>query len=230
MHPALPLLAQLGRRDVAQVTPESTLGSIGLNASLGLSVLRSAWRRKFGHDLPAITVRTTVAELLAMGGDGAAPVATKKETIAGAATGAPRIMSGPFGGRTRSVARAEPAQALPGHGVDIEEIAALPVWPPSGAEGAFYHDHFTAAELAAAGRHAQPRTHLCGLWCAKEAVKKSDADLLNLAFHDIEIHADESGRPMVRLEPVALRGRFVFALSLSHSAAYAVASVITLRR
>ena len=100
---------------------------------------------------------------------------------------------------------------------------------PSGERAAdpFYASHFTAAELAGAAKRADARTHLCGLWCAKEAVRKSDPALAGLAYCEIAIEHDAAGRPLVRLAHGS--NAFSISLSISHSAAYAMASAITVR-
>jgi holo-[acyl-carrier protein] synthase len=115
-----------------------------------------------------------------------------------------------------------------GHGVDIEEIESLPPWPAPEMKGSFYGDHFTPAELANAGSRALPRAHLCGIWCAKEAVKKCAPELMEMRWLDIEVSAREDGLPLVRLTPSASTS-WRFSLSISHSGTCAIASVLAWR-
>jgi len=117
-----------------------------------------------------------------------------------------------------------------GHGIDIEEIEALPQWRQDPAANAFYSSHFTPGELKTAEARPDPRAHLCGIWCAKEAVKKSDPALLTLDFRDIQVTNDAAGRPCVRFERQEVEARFVTVVSISHSRSFAVGSAITLLR
>ena len=53
----------------------------------------------------------------------------------------------------------------------MQEIAALPVtadyW-----DHEFYRETFEPSEIAYAVVQSDPRTHLAGFWCAKEALRK----------------------------------------------------------
>ena len=70
-------------------------------------------------------------------------------------------------------------------------------------------------------------------FCAKEAVVKSLGVGFgkDLAFHDIEIINDLSGKPTVLLSPksMAFFGNPTFHISLSHCKEYATATVISLK-
>lgn len=225
MHPALEIIARIARADAGAVAPGQTLGKLGLGTSLGLSVLQSALERRFKRKLRPLAWRMTVAELLAATDGAEQTVATNLASSEGTPV-RPKNPSGPFGGRTRAIS---PAAPVWGHGVDLQDIAAMPATDGEGAT-AFYEQHFTAAELAGAELRPDQRAHLCGLWCAKEAVRKSDPALLALAPREIVIESDSDGRPRVRLERSVLEAQFQIVLSISHSTAYAMASAITCRR
>jgi len=72
---------------------------------------------------------------------------------------------------------------------------------------------FSLREISYAQSRPSPRETLCGLFCAKEALRKCDAALLALPLTGIEILPDEEGRP-------CFHG---YALSISHSGGFAVA-------
>jgi len=227
MHPALAVIAQIARTDAARLSPEITLNRLGLSSSLGLSIMQSALERRFQRRLGPLTWQTTVGEVLAAFDGAPLAAATMATPIGAGSTAGPLQASGPFGGR---VHRAPGNGAWPriGHGVDIQEIAALPELGGNGPATDFFSSHFTAAELAAAAGKPEPRAHLCGLWCAKEAIKKSDPALAALAFAEIEISHAADGRPLVALPSAPEWRRFMVTVSISHSAAYAVASALTL--
>lgn len=238
MTPALQTIAQIARIDPKSLTPERRLDTLGLGSSLGLSMLRSGLNRRLGCKLAPLTWRMTVGELVAateangasaaMATPGAKPMVSAAPVAKNGAVSLSQraAMSGPLGGPRRMVAVR--AQALPLHGVDIEDIAAMPAWPPAGDGRAFYDEHFTAAELERAGKQPNPAATLCGVWCAKEAVKKCAPELLALDWRQIEIFSNDDGRPQVRL--LASGAAWEFSLSISHSAASAAASVLALRR
>jgi holo-[acyl-carrier protein] synthase len=188
-------------------------------------VLQSALERKFLRQLRPLTWSMTIEEVVAATSGAEPPGPAVSPAVTSVKPGLHAPASGPFGGRTRVV---PPGLSL-GHGVDIQEIAALPATGGDFAE-AFFQQHFTAAEIAGGARRTDARTHLCGLWCAKEAVRKSDPALAALTPAEIVIEHDPDGRPRVRLMREDLNLQFQITLSISHSAAYAVASVITLRR
>jgi phosphopantetheinyl transferase (holo-ACP synthase) len=84
-----------------------------------------------------------------------------------------------------------------GIGIDIEEVAALPV-ADDYREHVFYRENFAAEELAYCIRQADVRAALCGTWAAKEAAIKAglfpgDAG----GLRHVAIARDGLGRPSV---------------------------------
>ncbi len=208
--------------------PERRLGELGASSSLGLSMLRAALTRRFGAAVPLLDGRMTIGELKQSLRDGGRTAAG--EAKARAATPAmgttPKSGGGLWGARKTDDAAAR-APVWVGHGVDIEEIADFPAWPAADEQArAFFALHFTARELAGAEKHPEPRAHLCGLWCAKEAVRKAVPAAAQADWRSIEVTADESGQP--RVSGAAIAG-VALALSISHSARQAMASVVVWR-
>jgi holo-[acyl-carrier protein] synthase len=243
MDPVLDVIARIARVEPESLKPEMTLGAVGLHTSLGLGIVRSALERRFKRELRPLTWETTIGQVQ----ESLDKVAQASSPAVSTMAGEPRLRpaerktparqapalpartapSGPFGGRVRAPASRAPA-AL-GHGVDIQEIAAMP--DPAGERAAdpFYAGHFTPGELAGAATRPDPKSHLCGLWCAKEAIRKSDPELAGLPFQEIAIEHAANGAPQACLAGTAA-ARFAISLSISHSVAYAVASAITQRR
>jgi phosphopantetheinyl transferase (holo-ACP synthase) len=75
---------------------------------------------------------------------------------------------------------------------------------------------FTLREISYAQSRPSPRETLCGLFCAKEALRKCDAALLALPLTAIEVLPDEEGRP-------CFEG---YSLSISHSGGFAIAVAV----
>jgi len=87
---------------------------------------------------------------------------------------------------------------------------------------------FTPAERAYCERRADPAPHYAARFAAKEATAKAIGRPLR--WHDVEVAADSTGRPHIRVRSTAAElsradrgGRLL--LSLSHSRDYAVACV-----
>jgi holo-[acyl-carrier protein] synthase len=113
-------------------------------------------------------------------------------------------------------------------GVDIIEIErverALSRW-----QERFLHRVYTEAELAFCnGRVPELAVRFAG----KEAISKAlGTGLLGVSWREMEILTDVRGKPLVRLHGraaarAAQLGLSQFAISLSHSRDYAVASVV----
>lgn len=121
----------------------------------------------------------------------------------------------------------EPQEAAPAHaplhhaesggrlGIDMQRVDELIpadalVDPKSSAE---LTAMFTLREISYAQSRPSPAETLCGLFCAKEALRKCDPALLRLPLTALEILPDEAGKP-----------RFPgYSLSISHSGGFAIA-------
>ncbi|MER0123753.1 holo-ACP synthase [Streptococcus sp. ZJ93] len=110
-----------------------------------------------------------------------------------------------------------------GHGIDIQEIAAV--------EAAMKkHERFaskvlTENELARFRqlKHRRQVEYLAGRWSAKEAFAKAlGTGIGQVGFHDIEVLTDEKGAPYVAKSPIQVKAW----ISISHSAGFVQASVI----
>jgi holo-[acyl-carrier protein] synthase len=192
-------------RESSDIKPHSTLTSLGLSPSIGLNLLRGSLERALGYELPELTWKMTVAEVVALTERPATPL--------------PAMPHGP----------AALSTVLPsfGLGMDLEEIQALPIATDFRAHD-FYRAHFSPTELSTAFLKPDPRVHLCGIYCAKEAVKKSHPDLLHLRMLDIGISHDENGRPLVSLTDANLQRRFLFQISITHTSSVAAATCLVI--
>ncbi len=115
-------------------------------------------------------------------------------------------------------AEGEPAPRLAGAagpeiGIDIEARSSLPDTDDFRTHP-FYVDNFTAREIAHCLERRDPKESLCGLWAAKEAIRKlGGAPGIVTSLKALEIVHDQAGCP----------GFLGLALSISHAGEFAVA-------
>jgi holo-[acyl-carrier protein] synthase len=119
-----------------------------------------------------------------------------------------------------------------GHGIDVVEVARIERLLAEHG-GRFREKCFTAREQASAQATRRVAEHLAGRFAAKEAVLKALGTgwRHGIAWTDIEVLADDAGRPTVRLSGQAARfaeaaGIRAWSISISHSAGLATASAI----
>jgi phosphopantetheinyl transferase (holo-ACP synthase) len=188
-----------------EIGPETSL--ISLATSLGGARLAVALKRA-GLQLPGDRVPATFGEL---------------ETL---------LAGGPVaGGNVRNVADS-PRYSAPAPdsgvqaGLDVQDVGALPVaadyWDHD-----FYRKMFDKTEIAYAVGQTEPRAHLAGFWCAKEALRKCDSSFAGTSPAATAVAHEESGKPYLLLVTPAGRTRLPHALSISHSGLIAGAVVFT---
>lgn len=119
-----------------------------------------------------------------------------------------------------------------GHGIDIVEIDRIREMLAH-HENRFLARCFTLAEQAHSAGRKRRDEHLAARFAAKEAVYKAlgTGQTAGIAWTDIEVVSEPSGRPKLRLHNKAQEvsmglGITEWHLSLSHSHQAAVASVI----
>lgn len=213
-------ICRMTRKRPEDIQPHLSLGSLGISSSFGLSALRSLIEADIGRRLPPLRVGMQVGELDALATSNNAPI-----TIESPLT--PAIPSG--GGRLRTTPRT-PIHDAPtkfGLGMDMQEISTLPATDDFRTHP-FYSSHFSPEEISTALLRQDPRTHLCGIFCAKEAAKKSHPKLLNLRMDDLCVAHTKAGQPLLRLgDRVILHNDFRFNLSITHTAHVAAATCLT---
>ena len=180
----------------------------GLDTSLGGARLRLGVRR-LGLELPANFVPTTFGQLeAALSGNPVAVVPSA--AIAPSA----RTLTGP------------PMEGVQ-VGLDIENVKSLPVtsdyW-----EHEFYRGIFGKSEIAYAVLEQEPRIHLAGFWCAKEALRKCDPSFAAAGFETTVVEHEASGRPYLVWQSSTGNVRLPHALSLSHTGELATAVVVAI--
>ena len=212
-------LSRVSRRKPGDIQPHLSLASLGLSSSFGLSAVRSLLEAGGAGKLPPLGARMTVGQLVDLVAGGEQPAVAAEPST-------PVVLPS---------AHDEPMPAAMsingmGLGMDMQEIASLP--PASDYRtDAFYTGHFHPSEIATAILRPDVRSHLCGIFCAKEAAKKSHPALLNLRMTELLVAHDPAGRPMLRLvDDVAPGAAFAFLLSITHTEHYAAATCLTIQR
>ncbi|MBL0927786.1 MAG: holo-ACP synthase [Phycisphaerales bacterium] len=119
-----------------------------------------------------------------------------------------------------------------GHGVDLVDVARIERMLADHTDR-FRQRCFTAGELARGEGSRREAEHLAARFAAKEAVFKALGTGLadGLTWTDVEVITEPSGRPRLRLharaaEVAALLGITAWSISLTHTDASALASVI----
>lgn len=182
-----------------------------LTTSLGSTRLRLGLKR-LGVALPAGPTPSNFGALLARIGAGASAPGEEP----------PRPSSIP------AAAWASPSLAGPTDlqvGIDVEDIRSLPevqdYW-----EHDFYRNTFSRAEIAYAILQIDPRVHLAGFWCAKEALRKCDHTFTSMDLSRLVVAHEPNGKPYLKLLGEGVQRRLPHGLSISHTSEIATAIVI----
>ncbi len=198
------IVAKLCGRSPAEIHADFPLNQAGLQGSMRRAVLAAAIRRHLGVECRQVGTAKTYGELeAAMQGRASQPVPAE--------SGAP-----------------QPAAAAAGPlacGVDIQDVADFPesadYW-----EHEFYRDNFSPGEIAYCVTRKNPRASFAGRWCAKEGLKKCDADFLNEKMSDLEVVRSDSGALSLWRRSGGVARKLNHAVSISHTESMAVAAVV----
>jgi holo-[acyl-carrier protein] synthase len=104
-------------------------------------------------------------------------------------------------------------------GTDIEKISRFRLKKTD----KFIENSFTGNEIAYSFKKTKPEEHLCGFFCAKEALLKTISPN-NISLNSMEIIHDKKGKPEIKLLNGNNKGA-KFKVSISHSDDYAIAVV-----
>lgn len=113
-------------------------------------------------------------------------------------------------------------------GIDIEEVARFRKLDRL-RNRRFFERIFTAGEMKYCFSKKDPAPYLAARFCAKEAVIKALAglEIHKMPYRDIEVLNTAKGAPKVRIH--SKRKMATVAVSLSHTAEYAIAFAIAYR-
>jgi holo-[acyl-carrier protein] synthase len=215
-------LSKVSRKKPQDIQPHLSLASLGLSSSFGLSAVRSLLEAGGSGKLPPLGMRMTVGQVidLATGNGPSAEPAPKAAEVLVTSPPTQESSASPGGISINGM----------GLGMDMQEIASLPLAGDYRSD-TFYAGHFHPSEIATAILRPDVRSHLCGIFCAKEAAKKSHPALLNLRMTELLVTHDPAGRPTLQLmDGDAVGASFAFLLSITHTEHYAAATCLTLER
>lgn len=221
MESVVEIIAVISGKERNKLSSDVSLRSLGITSSIEILKIQSALERKFSQKLPPLGDTWTIDKIAAQvgqvqngsAGNAAAAksaVEARQDTASTGTNG--KIVTPNFGGLFI--------------GVDIEEVDHLPV-TSNYRNHDFYRSVFNDAEISYALLKPEPRMHLCGIFCAKEALKKTAVELIELRMDEIQVH-HRQGRPSIKTIHDSINSRFTFQVSISHSNHYAVANVLAI--
>ena len=213
-------VSKLSRKKITDISQHQSLGSLGINSSFGLSALRSLLENQLGRKIPLFDLTTSVEKLIHLSGSNHENNLDKKtQSIATVDT----EMAKEIGGNFLNL----PAFSQIGLGMDIQQIDVFEMVADF-REDHFYRSHFTDSEISTATLKVNSLAHFAGVFCAKEAAKKSHEDLINLRMNDFVVTYSNTGKPSLRLLGLNANAmKFQFLISITHSNEYAAATCLT---
>lgn len=223
MDGVVEIISVIAGKEKSTFTPDSNLRSLGITSSIEILKIQSALERKFGRKLPPLGEAWTIDRIAAQVGQGQ----SNGNTLVGNVSNHQEIVQEPMPVSTGIGSHALSYSGL-FIGVDIEDFAHLPVTSNYRTHD-FYQSQFGYEEISYAMLKPEPRLHLCGIFCAKEAFKKSAPELIQLRMDEIQVQ-HHHGRPFIKTVHDSINARFNFQVSISHSDHYAVATVLAIAR
>ncbi|MBI5623846.1 MAG: 4'-phosphopantetheinyl transferase superfamily protein [Elusimicrobia bacterium] len=202
------IVAKLAECSPAEVGPDFSLDRPGLQGSMRRSVLIASIRKHLGVDCMAAVHARTFGELSALVSGGS-----------GAGEPSPSLRAVP------EELRKAGSLSFLRCGIDIESVEMLPKAEDYAAHP-FYHDNFTADEIAYCGRQPDPRPHFAARWCAKEALKKSEPSLMAEPMSSLEVVRTDSGALFLRRRGKGGSKDLPHSVSVSHTESVAAAVVV----
>jgi holo-[acyl-carrier protein] synthase len=110
-------------------------------------------------------------------------------------------------------------------GTDIERIKRFNL----DKESVFIQNNFTRYEINYSFSKTLPAQHLCGIFCAKEALFKSLNNDFKITNLEVEVRHNDLNRPFIEILNQNFNKLNTFELSISHAGEYATATVIKIK-
>lgn len=220
MHNLKKIIADISGKKAEEITPDSILSGLRINSSIGLLKLQSALEKKFNKKLKPLSMNVKV-EMIAqqLGLDGNSVEVNTERTK--------REKKEPTD--SFNTVKHDSSFLDIFIGVDIEEVASLPKTENLRTHE-FYSNQFNDVELSYAMLMPDPYVHLCGMFCAKEALKKSAPDMIALPLNEIIVSHNSAKRPSIGTIHNNINLKYQFQVSISHTEKYATATVIAIGR
>jgi holo-[acyl-carrier protein] synthase len=215
-------LSRISRKKPEEIQSHISLASLGVTSSFGLGALRSMLEAQGNSKLPILKANMKVGDVIQLLTDSVQAPTPKTNSLPALKI----VASDRRGASANGLELQLPAGIT--LGMDMQEIASLPIATDYRTHE-FYASHFCPKEIATSLLRPDPRAHLCGIFCAKEAAKKSRPDLLNLRINDFFVFHDPAGRPAMQLiDGHELKTRYRFLISITHTKELAAATCLTL--
>lgn len=212
MNKLISLVSKISNQPASKLSEKTILRDLGLSSSLGLAILQRRIKELYGHDMSALNWDMNLADVYQLAHGKAAPK--------------PEVKTAPVP-VTKPAAKAQ-AQATSMDwdiGIDLEEIKNMPDISKIRSD-LFYQETFTDLELTSALLKPNPLASLCGIFCAKEALRKCSDDFISIPFKQLEIDHMPNGKPVLRILNLEHLSHRPIKVSITHTDAYASAIVM----
>jgi holo-[acyl-carrier protein] synthase len=226
MDNVVDIIATISGKSRDRLVPDANLRSLGITSSIEILKIQSAIERKFGRKLSPIGDTWTIDKIAAQVGQSQNNGDAANKPTTKTSNSQISIQQN----NSSNVSAVSPALNIGGLfiGIDIEEVEHLPVTSNYRVHD-FYQSLFTNEEISYAMLKSETRLHLCGIFCAKEALKKSAPELIQLRMEEIQVYHQQE-RPFIKTVHDSINSMFNFQLSISHSNHYAVATVLAIAK
>ncbi|AZZ36911.1 hypothetical protein CIK05_08945 [Bdellovibrio sp. qaytius] len=212
MDKLIALVAKISNRSASKLSEKTTLRELGLSASLGLAILEKRIKELYGKDIPGLRWDLSLADVYQIAHGTQAPLRVEVK---------PSMQTSEVKSQPRSTSAASDWDI----GIDLEEIKNMPSLDKVRSD-LFYKETFTDLELTGALLKPNPLASLCGIFCAKEALRKSHDDFSTIPFSQLEIDHHTNGKPFIRVLGLEHLNSRPIKVSITHTDAYASAVVM----
>lgn len=220
MDNLLRIIAEVSGKKTEEINPVSNLNALKISSSIGILKLQSALEKEFKKKLKPLSLNMNVGMIAQQLGVKVNDDQLKAEK---------NIKAEKKPVKSYDVGKYEPNSFDFFIGIDIEEVENLPR-AANFRTHEFYSSQFNDKELSYAMLMPDPYIHLCGMFCAKESLKKSAPDLIGLPLNEIIVSHNNARRPSIRTINNDINLKYQFKISISHTEKYATATVIAIDR
>lgn len=220
MDNLLRIIAEISGKKKEEINPVSNLNNLKISSSIGILKLQSALEKEFKKKLKPLSLNMNAVMIAQQLG-----VKVNDDQLK---TGK-NIKAEKKPIKSYNVGKYESNSFDFFLGVDIEEVENLPR-AANFRTHEFYSSQFNDKELSYAMLMPDPYIHLCGMFCAKESLKKSAPDLIDLPMNEIIVSHNSAKRPSIGTIHNDINLKYQFKVSISHTEKYAVATVIVIGR
>lgn len=216
----LRIISEISGKKIEEINPDSNLITLKISSSIGILKLQSALEKEFKKKLKPLSLNMNAVMIAQQLGVKVNDDQLKTEK---------NIKAEKKPVKSYDVGKYKSNSSDFFLGVDIEEVGNLPR-AANFRTHEFYSSQFNDKELSYAMLMPDPYIHLCGMFCAKESLKKSAPDLIYLPMNEIIVSHNSAKRPSIGTIHNDINIKYQFKVSISHTEKYAVATVIAIGR